>query len=710
MTPLATDYDGSVFADEPIAHPVQTQGGILREVPIILPGGGVSITECASALFQRIGPTRTLFQRGGATVEIAEDKDGVSNLSIVTASAFRSRLEAYGDLLAWRSGEGRALVLKPSVCPEETAKALLDTKEAREHLPPIAMLTRCPVMVPGGAGEIEILSKGYHALNGGILVTAGTEPREVEFREGIRTLTDLLSEFDFASPGDRSRAIASLITPALKMGGWLPGYVPVDVAEADQSQSGKTFRQRLVGAIYDERLVIVALRRGGVGSVDESFSQKLIEGRPFLQLDNFRSKLDSPFLEAFLTADSEISARVPHRAEVRIDPSKFFVFLSSNGVETTRDFANRSSIVRIRKRTGYTFQCYPEGDLLAHVRAKQSYYLGAVFAVIREWCRRGKPRTGELRHDFTEWAQILDWIVQNIFGGAPLMDGHQIAQKRVSDLTLSFLRKLSYAVEQRSRLGQALTSSNLAEICDEEDDLEIPGLRGGAHQDPALRIGTVMGKAFREGHGTERDATRITVEGFTITRSEVQTVRSDGGGAYTAKSYTFTRDGFKQADNDPSDVGFGSSQVARAAQGAQGAQGVQCMENTGVFQEVQGLVRPVRGADDADRNNGASTNGPGGRDGETFDALTAAARIFGGRIIPNDGLDADMHDRLESIDKVLAQRDSRGRISYTGTEIESCAIGLRRHAGAHPRIDAMLSRLEAAKKNALTWQAMARRR
>ena len=74
-----------------------------------------------------------------------------------------------------------------------------------------------------------------------------------------------------------------------------------------------------------------------------------------------------------------------------IDPSRFFLMLTSNGVETTRDFANRGSIVRNRKREGYTFNQYPEGDLLEHVRACQPHYLGAVFAIIREWIELGCP-------------------------------------------------------------------------------------------------------------------------------------------------------------------------------------------------------------------------------------------------------------------------------------------------------------------------------
>src|SRR6202021_3926405 len=100
--------------------------------------------------------------------------------------------------------------------------------------------------------------------------------------------------------------------------------------------------------------------------------------------------------------------------------------LTSNGVETTRDFANRGNIVRNRRREhGFQFRRYPEGALPDHVRPCQPQYLGVVFAIIRRWIELRRPRSDETRHDFREWAQKLDWILQNILGAAPLMGGHQ---------------------------------------------------------------------------------------------------------------------------------------------------------------------------------------------------------------------------------------------------------------------------------------------
>jgi hypothetical protein len=271
--------------------------------------------------------------------------------------------------------------------------------------------------------------------------------------------------------------------------------------------------------------------------MDESLSQQLVAGRPFIQFDNFRGRFDSPHLEAFLTAEGSFPCRVPHRGEISVPPENYFVFLTSNGVDTTRDFANRSNIIRIRKRAaGCGFSKFPEGDLLERVRNWQAYYLGCVFAVIRAWHKGGKQRTDETRHNFREWVQILDWIAQNIFGTVPIMDGHEQAQERVSNPAMVWVRKVVLAASEAGELDRPLTATEVHGLCDGAD-IPIPGLRPGSDEDKGKKvIGSVMGKLFR-------DRESLEVDGFTVTREEKYVARekvSEGGG-FTSKTYTIAR-------------------------------------------------------------------------------------------------------------------------------------------------------------------------
>ena len=78
-------------------------------------------------------------------------------------------------------------------------------------------------------------------------------------------------------------------------------------------------------------------------------------------------------------------------------------------------------------------------------------------------------------------------------------------------------------------------------------------------------------------------------------------------------------------------------------------------------------------------------------------------------MLPDDDLDGDMREGLRLTDAILAQRDEKGRVAYTQSQVDSCIIGLRGSAGTHPEFDAMLHGLKEAKKAALSWRTLAKR-
>ncbi|HLP78242.1 MAG TPA: hypothetical protein VK327_15155, partial [Candidatus Paceibacterota bacterium] len=234
---------------------------------VILPSDDVTISNSAEDLFKLIGPSHRVFVRGGAVVTLVKRDDGMLALDILRASAARSLFEKHARLFAWRAGQHGEAVLKPVTCAHDMAEALLLSEEATKYLPRVQGLINCPVLREVG-GELVAAGPGYDPVTR-LLITGGKLLPVVELSEAVAYLNALHNDFDFQSEGDRARALASLISPALQMGGFLKGRVPADVAEADQSQSGKTYRQKVIAAVYNEKVSLVTNRQGGVGSVDE---------------------------------------------------------------------------------------------------------------------------------------------------------------------------------------------------------------------------------------------------------------------------------------------------------------------------------------------------------------------------------------------------------------------------------------------------------
>jgi hypothetical protein len=97
------------------------------------------------------------------------------------------------------------------------------------------------------------------------------------------------------------------------------------------------------------------------------------------------------------------------------------VFLNIVGVAAVAAVAARKHQLELCKDMGFHGIAPASGDIFA----------------IKEWFYGGRPRSSELRHG----CQTLDWIVQNFFKEAPLMEGHQGAQERVNNPGLTFVRK-----------------------------------------------------------------------------------------------------------------------------------------------------------------------------------------------------------------------------------------------------------------------------
>lgn len=509
------------------ARPGTTAGQNPATVPdaIILPNDNYTFSQSAQTIFPRLAAAGRYYVRGHEVVALCDTDRGPA-LQPVDADQFRSLLDGLGcPVMAYAKHENDPTpALKLKRCSKDNAVALLASDEAHNSLPRIQLVSRSSVLTMRD-GKATILGPGYHPDAGGILVTGADVPQSVALAEAADALRGLLVDYDFASPSDESRALAALVTPALRMGRLLhanpnaAAKYPITMIEANSPQTGKGHFQQLTCAVYGERAYLIAKKSGGVGSLDESIGCGLLAATPFVSLDNVRGRLDSQYLEMVLTCDGFTTARVPHRGEVTVDVRAVQFQMTSNGVDATSDLAARSSIIRLRKRpNGYQFEAWDEGpDLLSHVGRFQDYYLACVFAVLSAWLNAGRPmlESGG-HHDFREWAGAMGWIVEKVFHAAPLLEGHKDAQERVSNPALTWLRQVCLAAEAASRLEEEMQAAAIAELCKNED-VDLPGLSSTADDDQAHKhVGKLFGRCFEEKTGSAT----VEIEGFQITRTE----------------------------------------------------------------------------------------------------------------------------------------------------------------------------------------------
>ncbi|MEA3487057.1 MAG: hypothetical protein U9R20_05310 [Thermodesulfobacteriota bacterium] len=401
----------------------------------------------------------------------------------------------------------------PAVMPEQVAKQILANRVFKSQLPEIKNISACPVLVEKN-GTLETVT-GY---NPKVEVYAdGCPPENMNADEGVKIIREeVFKDYLFASPEDESRAAAMYLAPALLMGQVLTARPPVFVIEADIEGTGKGTLARGVSAVYSAKWSnIVQRKNGGVGSDDEALMAALDRGTGFILFDNRRGKFNSPYFESAAT-EPLIEIRLPYRGNISCDPTRTVFAFTSNGVEFNKDMARRLLVIRLNKQPQeYQFEKYTENSIEGYISANQQRFLGAVFAILKDWYKAGKPSTDETRHSFRPWVQPLDWIVQNLMGLPGLMGGHSETVERMSNPALQWVRDAALILT-RNMVFEWLPASGIADELNGEME-ELPGLSSGDgltddnHIQVAKNIGRLMKKAFR-------DRDEITIDSFLIQR------------------------------------------------------------------------------------------------------------------------------------------------------------------------------------------------
>ena len=486
-------------------------------LPVLyMPSAGYTTkAECGENFYRGMAARREYFLRDEQFVYIKSDPELGSLLHPLKASELQSEIELVFELVKLvYDRETKETILVPVLCSVEVADALLNCERAkRKYSLPLRLLASYPVLVEQEGGPV-ILGRGYHEDTGGIYIENDLTIPEIALPEAKAILLDVIADYNWAAPADLSRAVASFLGPGLKLGNILGGgaLYPMDVALGDQSGAGKTHRMNLIAAIYGEKAfpVVLPTEKRGVGSPEEVLSGAILSGRLFASIDNARGKIDLPLLESILRGLGYIVARVAYSRGILAKTKRMLWQLTSNAASFPPDLINRALIVSHYKQSeGYVPKSslgWGEVEPFQNIAKDRAELLGAIYGIIGEYVRRGKPRTAERRHDFRDYAQSLDWIVTELLDLPPLLDGHGTGQKILSDPAMGWLRAVTIALEKEGRLArEEWMASEIGEFC-EENDIEIPGLAprgtrgllGIESENRNKQIGKLLGHLFKD--------------------------------------------------------------------------------------------------------------------------------------------------------------------------------------------------------------------
>jgi len=310
----------------------------------------------------------------------------------------------------------------------ELAKTMLASSILQNSLPKIERIFPIPIPIEYN-GELTFPKKGYDPrfnswmpLNAPII----SNP-EMEIEEAKQIFKELLGEFCFETQQDFYNAIAGLITPFLR--GLFTKFnkrTPVFFYLANRERAGKDYLAGITGLVYEGNSIEESPISSGEkqGNNTEELRKKilsaLITGRKRMHFSNNRGYIDNAVFEGIITSEYH-SDRILGRSEIATFPNELDFSLSGNtGVGFTADFANRSRIIRLLLDIeNANERNFSNPNLHGWVLKNRELILSAMYSLIRNWVKEGKPKGSIPFASFPEWASICGGIMECAGYGNP---------------------------------------------------------------------------------------------------------------------------------------------------------------------------------------------------------------------------------------------------------------------------------------------------
>jgi hypothetical protein len=458
----AVDAARKVFSAAPpglrtwdAAPPVDTING---KPAVELPCPGRPLSEFAADVGSMLAGSG-VYSRGGLAFTA---DSSTKQLSAVDPQWLRTWAEREIVLFKEQKGSGGgSLTLRHSMSLD-VAKALTVAPQFLERLPEIKRFAPVRMPVMRADGRIELLPEGFDAET---LVL--TDP------EGCRFLTDIspeigrkvfdaaLAEFPFADRRSRAAAVSAMFT--VFAGGLLPAAstTPAFIYLANAEGSGKTTLAQLAGIPYG------VCEAEAKPATEEEWQKTLLAlvmgGARLLLLDNLKGHLNSPALEAYLTA-TKFSARILGVNKKFSGDADAVILMTGNRLTVSPDQRRRSIFIELfmeeLRAEDRVFKRRLDAPAMLEM---QPNLLAAMWALVKGWDEAGRPPASKINSSIPRWSETIAGIVEWAGFGCPSVPAD------IEDGGDTDTRDIA-------RLGEVMTAGEQVKFAELVDLCEVHGL------------------------------------------------------------------------------------------------------------------------------------------------------------------------------------------------------------------------------------------
>jgi len=388
--------------------------------------------------------------------------------------------------------------------PRQLATTLLASAD-HWTFPPIAGVISSPTLRPDGSllsnAGYDAATQLYLAPDPALCLPAlNTSPTRGEAETALRLLKDLLSEFKFASPTDKSVALSLILTLAARSA--IP-VAPLHLIRAHTPGTGKSYLVDLATAIVTGRPCCAVISAAtNVEEAEKRLGALLREGITIAALDNCSNDLEGDVL-CQLVERPLVRIRILGLSEAPEFENKAVVVATGNNIRPKGDLVRRTLTCNLVAEIERPELRRFKSDPIAKVLANRGAYLAACFTIIRAYQADGSKDVCEQPiGSYGRWSTVVRAPLVWLKEADPIKS---MEAAREEDVELVSTRELFALWQQHLQADKAYSAFEVAEVAADKDLgtnalerpefhdflLQVAGNRGLVS---TRRLGTWLGK------------------------------------------------------------------------------------------------------------------------------------------------------------------------------------------------------------------------
>lgn len=406
-------------AEEPGAHEeARTANPTVAEprpaVRIAADGDLAEVVDALEAALIEAGAP--IYQRAGELVRVVDGEPPRRGLKrdpaapvIAPFTDVALQVEITRHVEIWRpakSAKAKAMMRRVD-CPLELARAL--RHRGTWKVGALAGVVEHPVVLPDGR---VLWTNGYHAETG-LLFHAPPDtyhaphgkPTKGAAARALAKLRELLAGFPFVAPVDESVAVALLLTMFVRP---VVATSPAFSVNATAPGTGKSFLVRLASIVASGREPALMTASADPKELQKLLFAALLQGDEHIAIDNVVGVLDSPALNALLTAP-RYQDRVLGVSKTASAPNAAVVSINGNNLVIAGDLTRRVLECRLDAQCERPAERRFAFDPTDKVRQSRAVYVAAAVTVLQAYAQQRADAGVDLAPfgSFEDWSAMV---------------------------------------------------------------------------------------------------------------------------------------------------------------------------------------------------------------------------------------------------------------------------------------------------------------